>query len=420
MKILVIGSGGREHAICWKVAKSPFCKELFCAPGNPGISQFAKNVEIQVSDISGLLQFAKEQEIDLTVVGPELPLTLGIVDQFESAGLAIFGPNKAGAELEGSKSFTKDILVKAGVPTAKYKLLTSRDEASKELIEWKLPLVIKADGLAAGKGVVVCTSRPQVEEALLYVFEQLKSDKIVCEEFLEGVEASFIVATDGENIVPLAPAHDYKRIFDADQGPNTGGMGTVCPTPRMREEQINWSVENIIRPTLAELKKRGIIYKGFMYAGLMISPKGEINVIEYNARLGDPETQVILRRLKSDIVPVLARLAGHEDFKNSELTCEWIPETALCVVLASAGYPESSRNGDVITGIEFANSTQGTMVFHAGTKLDELGRLLTAGGRVLNITNIGNGLEEARKNTYKAVDLVQFSGVQSRRDIGKS
>lgn len=418
MKILVIGSGGREHALCWKISQSKHCTELFCAPGNPGTSQFAKNVDIQVNDIAALLKFAKEKQIDLTVVGPELPLTLGVVNEFEAAGLNIFGPNKAGAELEGSKSFTKDILVTAGIPTAKYKILTSLEEARTELNNWKIPLVIKADGLAAGKGVVVCTSREQVEEGLTFVFSQLKSDKIVCEEFLDGVEASFIVATDGENIVPLAPSHDYKRIFDNDKGLNTGGMGTVCPTPRMSEEQGRWTVENVIRPTLKELKKRGITYKGFMYAGLMISAQGQINVIEYNARLGDPETQVIMRRLNSDLVPVLAKLSGHKDFVDAELSCSWNPETALCVVLASAGYPESARNGDEISGIDFANSTASTIVFHAGTKLDHKNKLVTAGGRVLNVTNVGSTLEEARRNTYRAVDLIQFSGVQVRRDIG--
>lgn len=420
MKILVIGSGGREHALCWKISQSPLCKELFCAPGNPGTQEFAKNVQISVDNVLGLLEFAKENEIDLTIVGPELPLALGIVDLFDSAGLYIFGPDKAGAELEGSKSFTKDVLVKAGVPTARYELLTSLEQAQQTLKDWKLPFVIKADGLAAGKGVVVCTQETQVKDALNFVFEQLKSDKIVCEEFLEGVEASFIVATDGENIAVLAPSHDYKRIFDKDQGPNTGGMGTVCPTPRLTEDQAAWTIENVIRPTLVELRKRGIIYKGFMYAGLMISPQGRINVIEYNARLGDPETQVIMRRMQSDLVPVLARLSGHKDFQNAEISFVWRPEAAICVVLASAGYPESSRNGDSIDGIDFANSTTNTVVFHAGTKIDERGKLVTAGGRVLNVTSIGKDIAEARTNTYRAVDLVQFPGVQARRDIGMS
>ena len=420
MKILVIGSGGREHALCWKISQSEHCTQLFCAPGNPGTSQFGKNIAIPVENVSELLKFAKEESIDLTVVGPELPLALGLVDEFEAAGLVVFGPNKAGAELEGSKSFTKDVLVKAGVPTARYQLLTSLEQARQDLKSWQLPLVIKADGLAAGKGVVICNSAAEVEDGLNYVFNKLKSDKIVCEEFLAGVEASFIVATDGQEVVALAPSHDYKRIFDSDQGPNTGGMGTVCPTPRMTEEQGRWTVENVIRPTLAELKNRGITYKGFMYAGLMISAQGQINVIEYNARLGDPETQVIMRRMKSDIVPLLARLAGHKDFKNADLSCSWSAETALCVVLASAGYPESSRNGDVISGIEFANSKSGTIVFHAGTKLSDKGELQTAGGRVLNVTNVGATLEEARSNTYAAVDLIQFAGVQARRDIGKS
>jgi len=418
MKILVIGAGGREHALCWKIAQSPLCTELFCAPGNPGTAQFANNVDIGVGDLTKLLSFAKEQGIDFTIVGPELPLSLGIVDEFESAGLCIFGPTKAGAELEASKSFTKDVLVKAKVPTARYELLTSLGQAKTILKNWELPFVIKADGLAAGKGVVVCTSETQVSEALDFVFTQLNSGKIVCEEFLEGVEASFIVATDGENIVPLAPSHDYKRIFDRDQGPNTGGMGTVCPTPRLSDEQSLWAIENVIRPTLVELKKRGIHYKGFMYAGLMISTEGKISVIEYNARLGDPETQVILRRLKSDIVPVLARLAGHKDFQSAALDFIWLPEVALCVVLAAAGYPESSRYGDAIDGIDFANSTANTIVFHAGTKVDSQGKLVSAGGRVLNITSLGEDLESARKNTYRAVDLVQFPGVQSRRDIG--
>jgi len=418
MKVLIIGSGAREHALCWKLAQSPHCTQLFCAPGNPGCASFAKNVPIQVEDVAGLLAFAKEQRIDLTIVGPELPLTLGIVDAFEAEQLHIFGPSKAGAALEGSKSFTKEILVKAQVPTARYEVYTSFEQAVAALTEWALPYVIKADGLAAGKGVVVCLSRQDSDDALRYIFQNLRADRIVCEEFLEGVETSFIVATDGVRVVPLAPAHDYKRIFDGDQGGNTGGMGTVCPTPRMTEEQGRWTIEHVIAPTLKTLREQGIVYKGFMFAGLMISSAGKISVIEYNARLGDPETQVILRRLDSDLLPVLASLSGHKDFENADLQLKWSPHTALCVVLASAGYPQSSRSGDVIEGIEFAQSCQGSAVFQAGTAFNAKGQLITSGGRVLSVTNLGQDLDQARANTYRAVDMIQFSGRQARRDIG--
>lgn len=418
MKILVIGAGGREHALCWKLSQSSHCRELYCAPGNPGTAQHGKNVPIQVDDVIGLVEFAKSQKIDLTIVGPELPLTLGVVDRFEAEGLPIFGPRQAGAELEGSKSFTKDVLVKAGVPTARYKIFTSLDEATAGLKDWTLPLVIKADGLAAGKGVVICSSKEEVAEGIGFVFKQLKSEKVVCEEFLEGIEASFIVATDGTHVVPLSPSHDYKRIFDKDRGPNTGGMGTVCPTPRMSEEQGTWAVEQVIKPTLAELKRRGIVYKGFMYAGLMIAKNGSINVLEYNARLGDPETQVIMRRLTSDLLPVLASLSGVKGFDAATPTLNWSDETAVCVVLASAGYPETSHSNDLITGIDFAHNLPGCVVFHAGTKLSEQGELFTAGGRVLNVTSVGASLVEAQQSTYRAVDLIQFAGRQCRRDIG--
>ncbi len=417
MKVLVLGSGGREDAICWKLKSSPILTELYCAPGNPGTARYAKNIDIKLTDISAIVDFAKTNKIDLTIVGPELPLTLGVTDAFEAAGLKIFGPNKEAAQMEGSKSFTKDILIKAKVPTAAYEVVYNLEEAQKVLSEWSLPYVLKADGLAAGKGVVVCHTQEQADKGLSFIFDELKADKLVLEQFLSGVEASFIVATDGERIVPMASSHDYKRIFDNDQGPNTGGMGTVSPSPRITKEQEGWVIKNIIEPTLAELRNRGIRYKGFLYAGLMISEDGQINVVEYNARLGDPETQVIMRRAETDLLPVISALSGVENYESCFQQPEWSNQAAVCVVLASRGYPQSSSAGDTISGIEEAENDS-VRVFHAGTKINDNSNLDSAGGRVLNVTALAESIDMARQKVYQAIQKISFEGMQFRKDIG--
>lgn len=423
MNILVIGSGGREHAMCWRLKKSPSVNELYCAPGNPGIETVAKCIDIAVDDIQGLLQFAKEQNIDLTVVGPEYPLTLGVADTFRANGLRIFGPNKDAAQIEGSKSFAKKVMQDAGVPTARYTVLTTQKEATDYLKKYGAPIVLKADGLASGKGVHVCMTEDAARKAINALFPDPSEEyRVVCEEYLEGVEISYIIATDGENIVPMAPSHDYKRIFDNDEGPNTGGMGSVCPTPRFTEADEEFVIYNVMVPTIAQMKKQGTPFSGFLYAGLMKGPDGRINVIEFNARLGDPETQSIMRRLESDFAQILNMLSappGQTKHIESLPRVKWSKEVAVCLVAASDGYPDSPKAGDEITGLELTESIPNAIVFHAGTKRNG-SKLVTAGGRVLGITGIGGDLETARREAYKAADLIQYRGRQLRRDVGLS
>ena len=413
MKVLIIGSGGREHAIAWKIKQSDQLTELFVAPGNPGIAAIAECVDIKVDKIDQLLEFAQSKEIDFTIVGPELPLTLGIVDRFQEAGLKVFGPTKAAAELEGSKSFAKEIMQSAAVPTADYQELTSLPDLLEYLKQNPAPIVLKADGLAAGKGVFVCLSDEDAEAAARKLFQDFEAEKVVAEQYLTGVEASFIVATDGENVYSLASSHDYKRINDGDQGPNTGGMGTVSPTPRLSEAQEAVVVDTVIKPVLAEMKKRGSTYQGFLYAGLMISEQGKVNVIEFNARLGDPETQVIMARMQSDFLSFLMDIESGSESVQSD----WSNESAVCVVLAAEGYPVNVVKGDEITGINLAEQMPGTIVFQAGTGMQD-GKLVTAGGRVLAAVSTGATLEQAIQNTYRASDCIQFRGQQKRRDIG--
>ncbi len=415
MRVLVIGSGGREHAICWKLRQSKQLTKLFCAPGNPGISEIAECLPLSVGDVAPLVEFAKRERIDLTIVGPELPLSLGIVDAFRAAGLSIFGPTKAAAQLESSKAFTKEILVSVNAPTAAYESFTDVHAAERYALAQGAPIVVKEDGLAAGKGVTVCTS---VDEAIASIRAALHApgSRVVIEEFLDGVEASFIVATDGTRVVPLVPSHDYKRLLDGQRGPNTGGMGTVSPTTHLTPQQEAFTLERVIHPVLREMERRGTPFSGFLYAGLMLSPRGDVRVLEFNARLGDPETQVILRRLDSDLLPILAGLAAGKDLGVE--APRWTDNAAVCVVLAAAGYPEKVRKGDVIEGISFATQVADVVVFHAGTALEADGRLVTAGGRVLNVTARGKTVEEARRYAYRAADLIQFAGVQRRRDIG--
>lgn len=418
MKVLVIGTGGREHALCYALKSS---SEVICIPGNPGIAEEVKCItNISADDVSGIVSFAEKEKIDLVVVGPEAVLSLGLADELTKKNIPVFGPTKAAAMLETSKRFAKEVMVKSGVPTAKYAEFDSLEAAQKYVRSNSFPLVLKADGLAAGKGVVVCQTLSEAEEALPELFKIPETggtkSRLIVEEFLTGVEVSFIVATDGERVIPLSTAHDYKRIFDNDQGPNTGGMGTVSPSPRIDIQRTNELIETIISPTLEEMRSRGTPFCGFLYAGLMIEPDGKPKVIEFNCRMGDPEGQVLLPRFSGDFASVLLALATKQklpeiNFNNNHL---------VCVVLASAGYPTSPTKGDKITGIEYAQSMPNVKVFHAGTKKDESGKLLTNGGRVLNVVGMGESLSKARENAYRAVDMIQFRGRQVRRDIGIS
>ncbi len=352
------------------------------------------------------------------MVGPEYPLSCGIVDHFKAQGLPIFGPTKAAAALEGSKSFSKQVMEAAGVPTARSETFTDKVKARKFIEEQGAPIVLKADGLAAGKGVFVCLTLEEAFKGLDSLFSEFKDPKVLIEQFLSGVEVSFIVATDGERILPFAPSHDYKRIFENDKGPNTGGMGTVCPTPRFTDEQGRWTVENVIQPVLREMKKRGTPFAGFLYAGLMISPEGKINILEFNARMGDPECQSILRKLDSDLFQLLAALSGVSSVGAAPDTLKWRKGAAVCVVLASEGYPGTVRSGDLIEGMDLATMVPECVVFQAGTSEAKTGGIQTSGGRVLNVTAVGDTLEEARQRAYKGCDLIQFRGRQIRRDIG--
>jgi phosphoribosylamine---glycine ligase len=416
MKVLVIGSGGREHTICWKLKQSEQVTEIYAAPGSPGIAEIGENTGIKVDDLDGLVKFAKEKSVDLTIVGPEYPLSLGVVDAFQKEGLRIFGPTRKAAQLESSKKFAKEIMVAAGVPTAAYETFSDKESALSYLKTRTAPIVLKADGLAAGKGVFVCHEIKDAELAVQELFDQFKSSLIVIEDYLVGPEASYIVAVSGNCIVPFAASHDYKRIRDNDEGPNTGGMGTVSPTPHLTAAQEDWVLSNIIGPVVEEMEKQKMEFSGFLYAGLVIAPDGDIKVLEFNVRMGDPECQVILRRMKSDLFSLLYELSDSDGEKNVQKQ-EWSDDSAVCVVLASSGYPENPLKGDEIKGIEEANTLDGVVVFHAGTGVKD-GKLVTAGGRVLNVTATGSNLSEARANTYQAAEKISWKGVQFRKDIG--
>jgi len=418
MKVLVIGSGGREHALVWKISQSQMVSETFCAPGNAGISDLANLVDIKADDVDGLLNFAREKKIDLTIVGPELSLTLGIVDLFEGAGLKIFGPSKKAAELEGSKAFTKNLLKKYNIPSANYELFTSSRSAGEYLKNQKFPIVIKADGLAAGKGVIICDSLESAEHAAEEILDKKKfgnaGNKIVVEEFLEGEEVSVLAFSDGNNIVPLEPAQDHKAIYDGNRGPNTGGMGAYSPAPIFTDTLAEEILENILKPTIKAMALEGRAYKGILYAGLMII-REEPKVLEFNVRFGDPETQPILMRMESDIVPLfLAAIEGRLDSQK----IKWRKDASVCVVMASAGYPYSYPKGEKIEGVDKLRNSRNTVVFHAGTKKVD-NKLVTNGGRVLGVTSLGNTVSEAIKNSYRAVSKISWENVYYRRDIGK-
>ncbi|PSJ45089.1 phosphoribosylamine--glycine ligase [Zobellella taiwanensis] len=417
MKVLVIGGGGREHALAWKAAQSPKVSQVFVAPGNAGteLEPSLTNVAISATDIKDLLAFALQEQIGLTIVGPEAPLVAGVVDAFEAEGLAIFGPSAAAAQLEGSKAFTKDFLARHRIPTADYRNFTQVEPALEYLRETGAPIVVKADGLAAGKGVIVAMT---LEEAEAAVRDMLAGNafgdagsRVVIEEFLDGEEASFIVMVDGEHVLPMATSQDHKRVGDGDTGPNTGGMGAYSPAPVVTPEIHDRIMAQVIMPTVRGMAEEGHVYKGFLYAGLMIDQSGQPKVIEFNCRFGDPETQPIMLRLQSDLVELcLAGCRGELD----QVTAEFDPRASVGVVLAAGGYPGHYRQGDVITGIPA--ETESTKVFHAGTKFKD-GELVTSGGRVLCATALGHTVTEAQANAYGVTRQIEWDGVFYRNDI---
>lgn len=416
MKILVVGGGGREHALVWKLAQSPRVKKIYCAPGNAGISQLAECVNIAADDIDKLLIFAQEHKIDLTVVGPEVPLIGGIVNKFTKAGLKIFGPSKEAAEIEGSKALAKSIMEKYQIPTADYRVFTETEPAIRYIKEIGAPIVVKADGLAAGKGVIVALDAETAVNAVKEIMEDKvfgeAGAQVVIEEFLEGEEVSILAFTDGEHVVPMVSAQDHKRVFDEDQGLNTGGMGAYSPAPVYSPEIAQITLEKILKPTIAGLKSEGRTYRGVIYAGLMLTPKG-VKVLEYNARFGDPETQPVLMRLKTDLVDIMEAVI---EGRLAEQEIQWFDEAAVCVVLASGGYPGPYEKGKKISGLGQAD--QNAYVFHAGTAHKD-GDTVTAGGRVLGITAKGSNVEEAIYNAYREVEKIHFEGMHYRKDIGK-
>jgi len=418
MNVLVVGSGGREHAICWKLTQSKKLGKLYCAPGNPGIGSVAQCVDIRVENIPALINFALENDIGLTVIGPEIPLSMGIVDEFEKAGLKVFGPSREAALLESSKSFAKEFMRRFAIPTAAYEIFYGREEALEYLKNKKFPVVIKADGLAAGKGVIIpkdlSEARIALEEIMVNRVFGSAGSKVVIEDFLEGEEASYLVFVDGSDIIPMVSAQDHKRVFDNDQGPNTGGMGAYSPAPVLNKSLENDTINNIILPVIAGMAQLGKKFKGVLYAGLMLTKDGP-KVVEFNCRFGDPETQVILPRLKSDLLEILIACA---DGKASSVTAQWDERPAVCVVMASGGYPGKYENGKQINGLEEAGSTKDTVVFHAGTASNN-GEVVSSGGRVLGVTALGANMRAAVDNAYSAVSKISFEGAQYRKDIAK-
>ncbi|HEX6601333.1 MAG TPA: phosphoribosylamine--glycine ligase [Solirubrobacterales bacterium] len=414
MKALVVGGGGREHAIVKALLRSPQVTEVLCAPGNAGIAADAECLpEVAADDAAAIVAAAKEHGVDLVAIGPEAGLVAGAVDALEEAGIPAFGPTKAAAELEGSKAFAKELMEEAGVPTASHVLLRSREEALDHLAGCAYPTVLKADGLAAGKGVIICEDESDARAAveLFFTEQRFGSTTVVAEQFLEGEELSLLAICDGENVVPLAPAQDYKRIFDGDEGPNTGGMGSYSPVPGFGTAEVEEIVDRVHRPIVAAMAARGVPFRGVLYAGLMIGPAGP-QVLEFNVRFGDPETQAVLPRLRSDLAALF--LAAREPGGLAGMTTEFADEWAVTVVLASAGYPESSSKGDVIHGLEAAAEI--AEVTHAGTA-ERDGEIVTAGGRVLNVTGLGTSPAEARDRAYDAASRISFAGMQIRTDI---
>ncbi len=416
MKVLVIGGGGREHALVWKLKQSPRVEKVFCAPGNAGISEIAECIDIKPDNVEALLDFVKYNWIDLTVVGPEVPLTEGIVDAFMKEERTIFGPEKIGAQLEGSKIFAKDFMQKYGIPTAEYKTFSSYHHAEEYVRLKGAPLVIKADGLAAGKGVIVAETVDEAIEALKLIMHDRAfgdaGNRVLVEQCLKGEEASFMIITDGKTVVPLATSQDHKQVFDGDKGPNTGGMGAYSPAPIVNDSLRADIMDTIIDPMMKGLKKENINFKGVIYVGVMVVD-GKPYVLEYNVRFGDPEAQPILARLDSDLFDLLKATA---EGRLKDIEVSWKDKSSICVVLASKGYPGPYAKGDKIDGLDSFKGNDDTVVFHAGTSLRN-GDVITSGGRVLGVTALGKDVETAQANVYKAIEKIHFDGMHYRKDI---
>jgi phosphoribosylamine--glycine ligase len=419
MKVLVIGNGGREHALAWKISESDRVSKIYCAPGNGGISLLAERINIKSDDINGLLNFALKNKIDLTVVGPELPLVRGIVNKFESEGLKIFGPRKEAALLEGSKVFTKIFLKKYNIPTADFEIFEDPESAKSFVKKYNKPVVVKADGLAGGKGSIVCKDKNEAIEAINIIMEKKvfgdAGNKIVIEDFIYGEEVSFMVFTDGKNVSPLPSSQDHKAIFDDDKGPNTGGMGAYSPAPIIDKVLYEKIINYIINPTIEGLENERITYKGILYAGLIIED-GNPKVLEFNVRFGDPETQPILVKMKSDIISVFEAVV---EGRLPSINIEWDDKYSVCVVMASKGYPEKYEKGFKIYGLENDFLFRNSFVFHAGTEIDENKNLITNGGRVLGIVSIDTDLKKAIDRVYSVITLINFEGAYFRKDIGR-
>jgi phosphoribosylamine--glycine ligase len=425
MRILVIGSGGREHALVWKISQSRLVDKIFSSPGNGGISQQAECLDIKADDVPGLLDFAKKERIDLTVVGPEVPLALGIVDEFLKYGLQIFGPEKKGARLEASKAFSKQLMAKYSVPTADFKIFDNPHKANAYIEKKGAPCVVKADGLSAGKGVVVAKTVDEAKQAITSIMQEKilgeAGNQIIVEDCLSGEEASILVLTDSREIIPLASSQDHKRIFDNDQGPNTGGMGAYSPAPIVSGKIFKQILDEVVHPTINSLVKEGIKYKGVLYAGIMITKEGP-KVLEFNVRFGDPETQAILPLLKSDLVEAMLAVANEKLTKLKKFGgLNWDERSCICVVCASGGYPGKYDKHKEISGLEEVSKIDDIAVFHAGTKIvrqDDKEKMLTNGGRVLGVTGLGKDIKDAISRTYQAVEKISFEGMHYRKDIG--
>ena len=417
MKVLVVGGGGREHSLVWKLNQSSRVTGVYCAPGNAGIAREATTVPIAVDDIPSLIEFAGKEGIGLTCVGPELPLTLGIVDAFESEGLRIFGAGRGAAEIEGSKVFTKDLLAKYNIPSGTYEVFSEADPALDYLKKVDAPIVVKADGLAAGKGAIVCMTIEEAEEAVRIIMEERRfgdaGDRVVIEEFLTGEEASFLAFSDGKTVLPMATSQDHKPIFDGDKGPNTGGMGAYSPAPVVTPGLFDRIMEEIMIPTVQAMAAEGRPYKGVLYAGLMIQD-GMAKVLEFNARFGDPEAQPLFMRMDGDLVDVMEAVI---DERLDSVTLDWHDDASICIVMASGGYPGSYEKGKAISGLEKAEAMEDVKVFHAGTA-EKDGRIVTSGGRVLGVTARGMDIRHAIEKAYRACEVITWEGAQYRRDIG--
>jgi len=416
MRVLVIGAGGREHALAWKIAQSPLVKKVYCAPGNAGTANVAENVDIPAENINALRQFAMMKGIGLTVVGPEQPLVKGIVDSFEESGLRVFGPSQRAAKIEGSKVFCKDLMKKYAIPTARYEVFDSPDKV-KLFTREDEPVVVKASGLAAGKGVILCNNGAEARSAIESIMRDKAfgeaGDQVVVEEFLTGQEVSLLAFTDGKTVLPLDSAQDHKAAFDEDTGPNTGGMGAYSPAPVFTDDLKEQVINEIMNPTVRAMAKEGRQYRGILYAGLMLTESGP-KVLEFNARFGDPETQPIMMRINSDIVPVFEACI---DGTLAKCSLQWKPEPTVCVVMAAKGYPGAYEKGKEINGLDSADNQENTVVFHAGTRMNG-GKVVTNGGRVLGVTALGIDIGAAIKSAYSAVEKIEWDGIHYRKDIG--